>query len=173
MTVSLRAVSRENVRAVCELSVTTDQRLLVAPAAYTVAEGPYEPDALLRAIYLGEAPVGVLLVEVESGTPYLARFMVDAARQHRGVGRRAVELLADELRRSGWAALETSFVPAEHGAEGSGGAAGSKTPAAKVHGEPLVVLALQAAEDSRRGQGRDRNQARALRGDHAPTGHVS
>jgi len=60
MTVSLRAVSRENVRAVCELSLTTDQRLLVGPAAYTVAEGHYEPDALLRAIYLGEDPVAQL-----------------------------------------------------------------------------------------------------------------
>ena len=68
--------------------------------------------------------------------------MVDAAHQDRGVGRRAVELLADELRRSGWAALETSFVPAEPGAEGFWRRCGFKDTGRKVHGEPLVVLAL-------------------------------
>jgi diamine N-acetyltransferase len=66
-------VTRENVRAICELQVAENQRRLVAPAAYTVAEGHYEPGAMLRAIYEGERPVGVLLVEMETGTPYLVR----------------------------------------------------------------------------------------------------
>ena len=110
--VSLRAVTRENVRAVCELELADDQHDLVAPAAYTVAECHYEPGAILRAVYLGERPVGVLGVEVETGTPYLVRFMVDAAHQRRGVGRRAVALLIEELAAAGWHTLETSFVPA-------------------------------------------------------------
>ena len=59
--VALRPVTRENVRAVCELRLAGDQRHLVAPAAFTVAEGHYEPDALLRAIYRDEHPAGVLL----------------------------------------------------------------------------------------------------------------
>lgn len=63
--VSLEPVTRENVRAVCDLELADDQRWLVAPAEYTVTEGSYEPDALLRAICLDGRPVGVLLVEVE------------------------------------------------------------------------------------------------------------
>src|SRR5688500_8169543 len=106
-TVSLRAVTRQNVRAICDLELGEGQRHLVAPAAYTVAEGHYEPGALLRAIYAGELPVGVLLVEVDTGTPYLVRFMVDAEHQGSGIGRRAVELVVDELRAGGWKALET------------------------------------------------------------------
>lgn len=78
--VSLRQLSRENVRAVCDLRLPEDQRALVAPAAYTVAEGHYEPGALLRASYADEQPAGVLLVEVDGGAPYLVRFMVDEIR---------------------------------------------------------------------------------------------
>lgn len=61
--VSLRPVTRENVRAVCELELADHQARLVAPASFTVAEGHYEPGALLRAVYAGDEPAGVLLVE--------------------------------------------------------------------------------------------------------------
>jgi hypothetical protein len=91
-TVSLRPVTRANVRAVCDLELADGQRHLVAPTAYTVAEGNYEPGALLRAIYRGERPVGVLLVEVESGTPYLVlaalRVPVERSRTSRRPGGR-------------------------------------------------------------------------------------
>src|SRR5215208_7874995 len=110
-TVSLEQVTRENVRAVCDLELAVGQEPLVAPAAYTVAEGNYEPGAVLRAICLGGRPVGVLLVELETGMPYLVRFMIDAGRQRAGIGRRAVELLVAELHAAGWHALETSFMP--------------------------------------------------------------
>ena len=142
--VSLRPLSRANVRAVCELRLADDQRHLVGPAAYTVAEGHYEPGALLRAVYLGEQPVGVLLVEVESGTPYLVRFMVDAAHQRRGVGRQAVELLLDELSAGGWDSLETSFVPVDAGAEGFWRRCGFEDTGRMRHGEPVFVRRLAA-----------------------------
>jgi len=142
VTVSLRAVSRENVRAVCELRLAEGQDHLVASAAFTVAEGHYEPGAVLRAIYAGEQPAGVLLVEVETGTPYLVRFMVDAAQQRRGVGRRGVELLADELRADGWTRLETSFAPVPEGAEGFWRRCGFADTGRTRHGEPVFVRAL-------------------------------
>ena len=80
---SLRSVSRGDVRALCELRLADHQDRLVAPAAYTVAEGHYEPGALLRAIYAEDEPVGVLLVETEAELPHLVRFMVDASHQGR------------------------------------------------------------------------------------------
>jgi diamine N-acetyltransferase len=140
--VSLRPVTRENVRAVCELELADHQARLVAPASFTVAEGRYEPGALLRAIYAGDEPAGVLLVEVESGTPYLVRFMVDAARQRQGIGRQAVELLVDELRDQGWTTLETSFLPVEHGAEGFWQRCGFTDTGRTLHGEPVFARAL-------------------------------
>jgi diamine N-acetyltransferase len=140
--VSLRPVSRKNVRAVCGLRLGEGQERLVAPAPYTVAEAHYEPESILRAIYLEEEPIGVLFVEVEAGTPYLVRFMVDAKHQKRGFGRRAVELLMDELRQDGWGALETTFVPVEDGAEGFWRACGFDDTGRTLHGEPVFTVAL-------------------------------
>src|SRR4051812_30925867 len=118
MTVSLREVTADNVRAVCELEVREDQRRLVAPAAFTVAEAAYYEGAFLRAIYLDETPVGVLWADFETGTPYIVRLMVDAPHQRTGIGRKAVELVAAGLVRDGFRSVEASFVPAEGGAEG-------------------------------------------------------
>ena len=69
--------------------------------------------AVLRAICADGRPVGVLLVETETETPYLVRFLISAEHHRRGLGRGAVELLLAELQREGWTALATSFVPGE------------------------------------------------------------
>ncbi|OXM54924.1 GNAT family N-acetyltransferase [Amycolatopsis alba] len=143
MSVLLVPLSRDNVRAVCELRLADDQHHLVAPAAYTVAEGNYEPDAILRAIHLDETPVGVLLVEVENGTPHLVRFMIDANHQGRGIGSRAVELLIDELRADGWETLETSVVPVTGGADGFWRRCGFHGTDRTHHGEPVFVRPLR------------------------------
>ena len=84
----------------------------------------------------------MLLVETESGTPYLVRFMVDAARQRHGIGRQAVELLVDELRDQGWTTLETSFLPVEDGAEGFWRRCGFTDTGRTLHGEPVFVRVL-------------------------------
>ena len=142
MAVTLQAVSRENVRAVCELLLAGNQHHLVGPASFTVAEAHYEPGALLRAICHDAVPVGVLLVEVDAGAPYLVRFMVDAAWQRRGVGREAVGLLADELRRLGWPFVETSFAPVEGGAEGFWRRCDFVDTGRTRDGEPVFALVL-------------------------------
>lgn len=142
LTVTLEAISRSTVRAVCELRLRDDQRLLVGPASYTVAEAHYEPGAVLRAICSDGAPVGVLLVEVDTGTPYLVRFMVDAGRQRHGVGRAAVALLAGELRELGHGTLETSFAPVDGGAEGFWRRCGFEDTGRTRSGEPVFALAL-------------------------------
>lgn len=149
MSVSLRSVTRENVRAVCDLRVAESQRGLVGSAAFAVAEGHYEPGAVLRAIYLDELPVGVLLVEVDSGTPHLVRFMVHEPHQRRGIGRRAVDLLAEELRRGGWQELETSFVPVAHGAERFWRGCGFKDTGRVADGEPVLIRNLGRPDDVR------------------------
>jgi diamine N-acetyltransferase len=142
MDVSLRPVTRENVRAVCDLRLAEGQGALVAPAPYTVAEGHYEPGALLRAIYVAERPVGVLLVKTEGGTPYLVRFMVDREHQRRGIGRRAVDLLAGELRAGGWSVLETTYVPADRSSEGFWRRCGFENTGRERDGEPVLLRAL-------------------------------
>jgi len=145
MDVSLRDLSRSNVRAICELRLAESQQDLVAEAAFTVAEGGYEPGAVLKAVYVGEVPVGVVLVETEGLAPHLARFMIDASWQQRGIGRRAVDLLAAELADAGCQTLETCFVPVPHGAEGFWRRCGfADTGRRNYEGEPIWSLPLSA-----------------------------
>ena len=124
------------------LRLAPGQEHLVGPAAYTVAEGHYEPGALLRAIYRADEPVGVLLVEVDTGTPYLVRFMIDADHQGAGTGRRAVALLEQELRAAGFGVLETSFQPVDGGAEGFWRRCGFEDTGRRLHGEPVFARRL-------------------------------
>lgn len=149
MSVSLRPVTRENVRAVCDLRVVESQRDLVAPAAFTVAEAHYEPAAVLRAVHLDAVPVGVLLVEVDSGTPHLVRFMVHEPHQRQGIGRRAVDILAEELGSGGWETLETSFVPVARGAERFWRACGFTDTGRVADREPVFIRTLRRPDDVR------------------------
>jgi diamine N-acetyltransferase len=141
--IELRPITRENVRQVCDLALGIEQSHLVAPAAFTVAEGHYEPGSILQAIYDGDQPAGVLLVETEAEIPRLVRFMIDVAHQRRGIGTRAVQLLATELREAGWDALETSYVQVAGGSEGFWQECGFVPAGREEHGEPVVRLELR------------------------------
>jgi diamine N-acetyltransferase len=147
--VSLSEISRENVRAVCDLELADGQQHLVAPAVFTVAEGHYWPGAILRAIYADNEIVGVLLVEMEGEVPYLVRFMIGASRQRQGIGQQAVELLIVELQQLGCPALETSFKPVVGGSEAFWRECGFiDTGRRKWNGSPIFVRHLAAAAAS-------------------------
>jgi diamine N-acetyltransferase len=140
-TVSLIEVTRANVRDVCKLALRAGQERMVAPAATTVAEANYYgPHALLRAIALDGRPVGVLWVQTDEQAPYLVRFMVDRGEQGKGIGRRAVALLLDELRAAGHKELELSYVPVEGGAEGFWLGCGFTPTGRELHGEKIVRI---------------------------------
>lgn len=115
--VELQEVTRATVRAVCRLQVTPDQRGFVAPNAVSLAEALFEPAAWYRAITVDDVPVGFVMLEVgEDGPPFLWRLMVDHRYQGLGFGRRAIELVADHLRRErGAIELFTSWVPGPAG----------------------------------------------------------
>lgn len=118
MTVELREVTGETVRAICSLKVAPDQETFVAPNAVSIAEAYFHPTAWFRAIYADGEPVGfVMLDDDASKSSYnLWRLMVADGFQGRGYGRRAVELLIDYVRsRPGATALTTSWVPGERG----------------------------------------------------------
>ena len=132
-------MTRENVEAVCRLRVAERQERLVAPAAQTVAEAKcYGPAAVLRAITFEGRPVGVVWVQTDEPVPYLVRFMVDVEWQGRGIGRRAVALVLDELRAMGLEAVELSYVPVAQGAERFWLACGFE-PTGQMHGEEALA----------------------------------
>ena len=139
MEVALVPITRDNVSEVCALAVAEHQRRLVAPAAQTIAEATYQgPGALLRAIVHDGRPVGVLWVQADDPVPYLVRFLIDASWQGRGIGRRALALLLDELRAAGHAEVEVSFVPVQDGPEGFWLGCGFQ-PTGRMHGDEKLM----------------------------------
>jgi diamine N-acetyltransferase len=115
--VSLRAVTRENLRDVLMLSVAPEQARFVASNAVSIAQAHFQPDvAWFRAIYADETPVGFLMLHDDPEKPeyHLWRFMIDHRFQKLGYGRGALGLLLDHVRgRPGAAALTLSYVPGD------------------------------------------------------------
>ena len=116
MTVELREITADTVRAICRLKVAPDQEGFVAPNAVSIAEAHFEPKAWFRAIYADGEAVGFIMLEDDAAKAeyFLWRLMVADGFQGRGYGRRAVELLLDYVRtRPGATALMTSWVPGD------------------------------------------------------------
>lgn len=112
--VTLREVTRENLRDVLLLEVAPQQRRFVASNAISIAQAHFYPEvAWFRAIYADETPVGFLMLEDSARDPevFLWRFMIDQRFQKHGFGRRAIDLLIEHVRaRPGTSALTTSHV---------------------------------------------------------------
>lgn len=118
--ISLREVTAETVRAICNLKVTEDQNRFVAPNALSIAQAYFEPKAWFRAIYAGDNPVGFVMLYDDPEEPvyFLWRFMVDARYQRMGFGRQALLQLFEYVKtRPGAVELLTSCVPEQGGPE--------------------------------------------------------
>ena len=118
--VSLREVTRETVRSICNLKVTEAQNRFVAPNAVSIAQAYFEPKAWFRAVYAGEAPVGFVMLYDDADEPeyFLWRFMIDQRYQKLGFGRQALLQLIEYVKtRPGARVLYTSCVPEEGGPE--------------------------------------------------------
>jgi diamine N-acetyltransferase len=114
--VTLREITREALGEILKLKVAAGQEPFVANNAVSIAQAHFHPDtAWFRAIYAGETPVGFVMLEDEPAKPpYLWRFMIDGRHQHKGYGRRALELVLDHVRaRPGARVLTLSCVPGE------------------------------------------------------------
>lgn len=103
--VTLKKITRRNVEQILNLRVKPRQRSLVAPNAKSIAVAHYERGSWMRGIYLGDEPIGfVLLIDStlkrkrimsEKSFLYLWRFMIDGRYQGKGYGRIALDLIIE------------------------------------------------------------------------------
>jgi diamine N-acetyltransferase len=142
--VSLREVTKANVREVVTLEVAQEQSSYVATNAKSIAEAYFEPKAWFRAIGAGDDLVGFAMVyrDPAAGIFYVWRFMIDARHQGRGYGRRAMELLLDEARADGAREVTLSVVPGEHSALDFYRRLGFEETGKIEHGEVELRLSL-------------------------------
>src|SRR5687767_2537755 len=115
--ISLREVTKENLREIFRLKVAPEQERFVAPNAISIAQAYFDREvAWFRGIYAGETPVGFVMLHDEPSVPtyYLWRFMIDHRYQKLGYGARALEQVIDYVRqRPGARELTTSVVPGD------------------------------------------------------------
>jgi len=106
--VTLKRITRRNLGAILRLKVKPKQEFLVATNAKSIAQAHFYREAWYRAIYLGDTPIGFVLlvdrtlkykrIKQKNPTLYLWRLMIDGKYQGNGYGRDAVELVIDHLK---------------------------------------------------------------------------
>ena len=115
--ISLREVTKDNLRDIFRLKVHPEQERFVAPNAVSIAQAYFDRDvAWFRAIYADDVPAGFVMLHDEPSAPkyYLWRFMIDHRYQKLGYGARALEQVIDYVRQRPSAhELFTSVVPGE------------------------------------------------------------
>lgn len=119
--ISLREVTGQTVREVCDLAVAPGQERFVAPNAVSIAEAYFSENAWFRAVYADETPVGFVMLYDDPRKPeyYLWRFMVAGEHQGKGYGHRALRILISHVKtRPSAEVLLTSYVPGEGSPEG-------------------------------------------------------
>ncbi|MCW5611383.1 MAG: histidinol dehydrogenase [Rubrivivax sp.] len=117
---SVRPVTTDNVDDLIELEVAPEQRRLVGSATKSIAQAAYEPASRVLALYVGEQPVGLLLLydarrddKRPANQLYVWRILVDARFQRRGIGRQAIAWVLQEARRLGFETVGLSHQPLE------------------------------------------------------------
>jgi diamine N-acetyltransferase len=115
--VTLKEITKETLWPIMNLEVTDDQVTLVAPNANSVAEAYYSREAAwFRGIYLGDQPVGFVMLHVDTKGPeyFLWRLMIDKNHQRKSYGFQAMLQVIDHVRTlPGATELITSYVPGE------------------------------------------------------------
>jgi len=118
--VTLREITSDTVRIICDLAVHDDQKGFVAPNAVSIAQAHFSEFAWFRAIYAGETPVGFLMLYDGGDKPkpeyFLWRLMVDIRYQRLGLARKALDLLIEYVKTRPHATeLATSIIEADGG----------------------------------------------------------
>jgi len=115
--ISLKEITKENLRAIFNLKVGPEQERLVASNAISIAQAYFDRDiAWFRGIYADETPVGFVMVHDEPAERkyYLWRFMIDHQYQTLGYGTRALNQVIEYVRqRPGAHEFLTSVVPGD------------------------------------------------------------
>ena len=98
MDLSLRAVTKDNYEAVCELNVTEAQKQYVASNLWSLVEAAFNDGYQTRAIYLDDEPVGFFMWVYEDHHKIsIWRFMIAQKFQRKNIGRTALQMLLTEL----------------------------------------------------------------------------
>ena len=143
--ITLREVTEETVRTICNLNVHEKQNKFVANNAVSIAQAYFSKNAWFRAIYGEDIPIGFLMLYDDPEKPeyYLWRFMIDKKYQKMGFGKAAMYLLIEHVKKRPNAhELFTSVVQEPGGPQGFYEKIGFKLNGKYEEGEAVMVMRL-------------------------------
>ncbi|WP_371363755.1 Spermine/spermidine acetyltransferase [Sporomusa rhizae] len=113
MNITLTDVNKSNYEDVCDLSVAENQYEYVAENMWSLVESKFNTSYQTRAICLDGKPVGFFMWVPETKQRIsIWRFMVDQNYQNKGIGRNALLLAIDEIKRTdGLEEIEICYNP--------------------------------------------------------------
>ena len=120
----LAELTQDNLSAAVGLTLKPGQEKVVAPVVESIAEAYVTPTAWPRVVVDGDRVVGFVMANFDSENELEAfrcgiwRLNVAADAQGSGVGRFAVEAVAEEARRRGWSRMTVLWEKGDGGPEG-------------------------------------------------------
>ena len=116
MCIKLKEVTKENWIDCINLSLYPEQEKNLASNIESIAESKFEPHYQLRAIYKDKKAIGFLAFCVEDDPPdpelyWIFRFMVDKNFQGLGYGKKALNLVIEEIKQLGAKRIYTMHKP--------------------------------------------------------------
>ncbi len=143
--ISLREITADTVRSICDLQVLPAQGAFVASNAISIAQAHFEPKAWFRAIHADQTPVGFVMLSLDPAIPEYCiwRFMIDARYQNLGYGTKALRLVVDHIRTLPRVTeVLVSYVPADGCPEPFYRKAGFIPTGQVIDGEVVLKLVL-------------------------------
>ena len=112
----LREITKDNLGSVLRLKVAPEQEHFVASNAVSIAQAHYADDAWFRGAFVGDTPVGFVMLSLEPDKSeyWVWRLMVGADHQRQGHGRAILRAAIEHVRGlPGAKELLLSHVPGE------------------------------------------------------------
>src|SRR5215203_5579849 len=148
--VEFRNVDATNFWQVINLRVAEDQQNFVAPNVRSIAECVPYPHLVPNAIFAGDELVGFALYgrDLDTGSYWIVRLMIDAAHQSKGFGKAAIRTLIDRMKAlPGCAEVYLSFVSGNAAAEGLYRSLGFE-PTGEVNGSGEIIMRFMVPKAS-------------------------
>lgn len=118
----LKAIDKSNWKEAIRLSVKKEQQTFIASNLYSIAEVQFLDNFYAKGIYLDKKMIGFTMFGIDSddNNYWIYRLMIDKKFQGKGIGKQAIHLVIDEIRRNNYANISLimiGYAPENHTAK--------------------------------------------------------
>ncbi|WP_144495976.1 GNAT family N-acetyltransferase [Bacillus thuringiensis] len=101
----LKPIDKSNWEEAIRLSVKEEQQTFIASNLYSIAEVQFLDNFYAKGIYLDEKMIGFTMfgIDPDDNNYWIYRLMIDKNFQGKGIGKQAIYLVIDEIRRNNYA----------------------------------------------------------------------